>query len=513
MAAYDRKQPDDSFARGFHLSKDHLYTFSAWLQLSEGRDIVQAFVNTSGPNRLIVGSVVARSGCWSMLKGGFTVDQNMKTQLYFKSNNTKAEIWIDSVSLKGFTRGEWQQHRKTKIDEFRKRRLRIHVTSMGKNLDRVNVTIAQMRTQFAIGCGTTASILDNKDYQTWFVRRFQAATFDNEMKWYYTGASPGKENYTDPDAMVSFFKKHKIDVRGHTILWANPNMTQSWVRSLTASKVREAAKRHVRSVVTRYSHDVIAWDVMNENLHFSFYEDKLGPNASSMFYGMVRSLDSKNPLFLNEYNTLEFPLDSKVIPSRYVERIREIQSFPGNENISLAIGLQGHFSPPPSLSYIRAAIDILSATGLPIWLTELDTRRGPNQAAELEEVMREAFGHPGVEGIIVWGGWKPTNCNRTCLAAEHKTSADRLPHGCAEMCLVDENLRTLPPGDVVDKLLQEWRTTSLSKVTGKDGTVEETVFLGKYSVRFFHPQIPAGRPGKKIVVTPGKDPLEVNVEL
>ncbi|KAK4401856.1 2-carboxy-1,4-naphthoquinone phytyltransferase, chloroplastic [Sesamum angolense] len=407
----------------------------AWLQLDKGKDIVSAFLEI--PNG--------------------------------QSKNTQVELWIDNVSLKPFTRIEWQQQQNKSIDRIRKRKIREFITA--------------------------GTIINHKAYQDWFTSRFTATTFNNEMKWYYTELYPGKENYTVTDAMVSFFKKNRIAIRGHAILWAAGNVTQPWVKILPPKEILKAAVRRMGSVVSRYLGDVIAWDVMNENLHYSFYEEKIRPNATSMFYQIARALDPQTPLFLNEYNTLEFPLDMAVIPSKYVEKIREIRSFPGNERLKMQIGLQGHFWRKPNVSHMRATLDVLGAINTPIWLTELDTKRGPNQAAELEEVMREAFSHPAVEGIIVWGGWKPTGCNQTCLTDKNY---EVLPKGCAEMCLIDNNFKNLPAGDVVDKLINEWKTTNVTGVTDGDGVFEHKVFLGDYSVTYSHPLIP--RPVKKYSV-------------
>ncbi|XP_051146917.1 endo-1,4-beta-xylanase 5-like [Andrographis paniculata] len=511
LVAYDRNLPNDSFSHKFNLQKDLLYTFSAWLQLNRGKEIVSGFLEIPGGSRkLIVGSVIAKSGCWSMLKGGFAIDENTKAQFYVSSNNTKVEIWIDNVSLKGFTKAEWRAQLSKSIEQIRHRRLRIHVRSNGKNLPGAKITIRQIRPDFLIGCGSTEKILNNKGYQDWFTRRFQTTTFGNEMKWYYTEARSGRENYEVPDAMVSFFRKHRISIRGHNILWDNKNETPSWIGHFLPRQLLKAAVRHVGSVVSRYSGDVIAWDVMNENLHYSFFEDNLGPNASAMFYQIVRALDPSTPLFLNEYNTLENPFDMAVTPSRYVERISEIQSFPGNDNIALRIGLEGHFILRPNLPYIRAAFDVLGTTGLPIWLTELDTKRGPNQAIELEDVMREAFAHPAVEGIVVWGNWKPTGCNHACLTNKNY---DVLPHGCAKMCLIDNHFKNLPSGDVVDKLLGEWRSTNLTGVTDGDGVLEQTVFLGEYSIAYdAHPLV--SRSGEKVIaVAKDHDPLVLTIDL
>lgn len=172
--------------------------------------------------------------------------------------------------------------------------------------------------------------------------------------------------------MVSFFRQNGISVRGHCVLWDSTNATDDWVRALPPREQLLAAVRRIASVVSRYSSDVIAWDVMNENMHNSYFESILGANASAMFYQIVRAIDPHTPLFLNEYNTLEYPKDLKVIPSRFVRKIHQIKSFPGNQDMVLYIGLQAHFFSRPNVSYIRA-------TGSPIWLTELDFLKGPRQ--------------------------------------------------------------------------------------------------------------------------------------
>lgn len=62
-----------------------LYLFFpiAWFQLDRGDEIVSAFLTQPDGEDTIVGTVIAKSDCWSMLKGGFTVEENMKAQLYF----------------------------------------------------------------------------------------------------------------------------------------------------------------------------------------------------------------------------------------------------------------------------------------------------------------------------------------------------------------------------------------------------------------------------------------------
>jgi hypothetical protein len=88
------------------------------------------------------------------------------------------------------------------------------------------------------------------------------------------------------------------------------------------------------------------------------------------------------------------------------------------------------------------------------------------QAIYLEEVLREGFSHPSVNGIMLW-------------TALH-------PNGCYQMCLTDNNIQNLPAGDVVDKLLKEWETGEVEGETDEHGSYSFYGFFGEYklSVQF-----------------------------
>ncbi|XP_059650101.1 endo-1,4-beta-xylanase 4-like [Cornus florida] len=338
IVAYNRSQPYDSFSQWLYLEEGLLYTFSAWVQISEGNEIVVAQFKNSQNRSMIVGTVIAQSGCWSMLKGGLTVNVTMPAELYFESKNTSIELWLDNVSLQPFTRSQWRAQQSKSIKKMRTREVRFHVTDKnGKRLKGVKINVKQTRPHFPLGCATALTILENKAYQNWFTKRFTATTFDNEMKWYFTEEIRGHENYSISDAMLAFAKQHRISVRGHNIFWDDPKENMNWIKSLSPKELVNAAVRRMGSIMSRYSGEVIAWDVMNENLHFSFFEDKIGPNASAMFYKIAQALDYKTPMFMNEFNTLEYARDTNAIADKYLEKLREIRSFPGNEEMVVGI--------------------------------------------------------------------------------------------------------------------------------------------------------------------------------
>ncbi|XVE49335.1 hypothetical protein DITRI_Ditri01bG0074600 [Diplodiscus trichospermus] len=397
-----------------------------------------------------------------MLKGGFSSDASGVAELYFESENTSVEIWVDSISLQPFTQEEWTSHQDQSIKKIRKANVRIQaVDKQGNPLPNAKISIEQKKPGLPVGCAINKNILTNTAYQNWFTSRFRVTTFENEMKWYSTEVSPGHEDFSSVDALLRFAKQHNIAVRGHNVLRDDPKFQPRWLYSLSPTGLSRAVAKRINSMMSRYKGQLIAWDVVNENLHFSLFESKLGKHASANFYKLAHTTDATVPLFLNEYNTIEDSRDGASTPAKYLLKLREIKAFPANRNVRMAIGLESHFS-TPNLPYMRASIDTLAASGLPIWLTELDVQSSTNQPKYLDMIMKESFSHPKVDGIVIWAAWKP--------------------QGCYRMCLTDNNFKNLPAGNVVDNMLHQWGSTTLVGSTGSDGLFEASLFHGEYEV-------------------------------
>ncbi|KAF8019915.1 hypothetical protein BT93_G0567 [Corymbia citriodora subsp. variegata] len=470
MVASDRKHPSDSFSQKVQLEKGMFYAFSAWVQVSQGSEMVSVIFRTRDGQFVHGGSVMAKQGCWSLLKGGIAANSSSLADVLFESKNTSTEIWVDNVALQPFSKKQWRNHQEESIEKVRKSMVRFQITSAegGVGVGRVNVLIKQTKPGFPFGCGINFHILESTDYQDWFTSRFRFTTFTNAMKWYSTEKKRGQEDYTVADAMLEFAQDNDISIRGHNVFWDDPKYQPDWVKTLSPDELQKAAEKRINSVVSRYAGELIAWDVMNENLHFSFFEDNLGENASSLYYSTAYKLDPTARMFLNEYNTIEYSGEKKASPGNYKKRLQEIFSYPGNEDIPAGIGVQGHFGPgQPNLAYMRSSLDILATTGVPIWLTEVSLDPGVNQAQYLEEILREAYSHPGVEGIIMFAGPAYAGFNSTVLA--------------------DMNFDITPAGDVVDGLLEEWSSEDLEARADDGGFFSTSLLHGEYEITITDP--------------------------
>ncbi|KAK8923527.1 hypothetical protein KSP39_PZI019741 [Platanthera zijinensis] len=359
-----------------------------------------------------------------------------KEQCLASISTAASEIWADSISLQPFTAEEWRHHQTQTIKKERTRLVRVKaMDANGALLRNATISIKQQRPGFPFGAAIPKSILTNSLYQNWFTSRFTVTTFENEMKWYSTETSQGNENYYTADAMLAFAEQHRI-------------------------ALKNAAGKRLYSIVSRYKGRLIAWDVNNENLHFSFFEQRLGSGFSGDAFWQAGKLDPGTMLFLNDYNTLEQPGDTKATPDKYLAKLKEMRDYTKYSG-KIAIGVESHFN-QPNIPFMRAALDKLAGAGVPIWLTEVDVFRSPNQAQYLEAILREGFSYPAVRGIVMWAGWHAEGCDR--------------------MCLTDSNFKNLPSGDVVDKLISEWRSETVVGRTDNNGIFEARLFHGEHEI-------------------------------
>ncbi|XP_060169288.1 endo-1,4-beta-xylanase 5-like [Lycium barbarum] len=489
IIASERKGPYHGFSQKFQLEKDKFYVVSGWVQVNHGDDANLAVIFKTQSGFQHAAWAIAKSGCWSMFKGGLVVNASGPAQLYFETNNTAIDIWADSISVKPFSQEEWNSHQSQTIEKVRKSKVAIQVVdSQGKPLPNATISLVQGRANFPFGVAINKNILNNKAYQNWFFSRFKFTVFEDEMKWYSTETSQGKIDYSTSDAMVNLCKSKGVSIRGHNIFWDDPSMQPKWVPSLNPQQLSAAAGKRVTSVVTKYRGQVIHWDVMNENLHFNFFESKLGAGASATYYRLTSLLDKKATLFLNDYNTIEDQRDGASSPTNYLNKIKQLRA--GRYTGPLGIGLEGHFV-TPSQPYIRSALDTLASAKLPIWITELDVQSSPNQAKFLDQIIKEVVGHPAVQGLLIWSAWKPS--------------------GCYRMCLTDNNFKNLPTGDVVDKARATLSHEGLIGTTNAEGYFETSLFHGDYKAIITHPSMTYSSFHHNLTVIPTTESDEIRL--
>jgi GH35 family endo-1,4-beta-xylanase len=331
-----------------------------------------------------------------------------------------------------------------------------------------------------------------------FIRRhFNCITPENSMKWYSVERRKDRVRFARADAQMRMAERHGLAVRGHCLLWSRRKFVQEWLDEVSEEELRRRVDEHVERMVLRYRGRLLCWDVMNEMLDGSYYQQRLGAAIRAHVFRKAHELDPKTPLFLNEYGIL----DSDEKTDRYIALIRELrrQGAPVG-----GIGIQEHaaerFAPDPQVAAreerpaerkgrgalvpveVWRRLDRLGKLGLPIHLTEISakTQDERRRADALEAIFRVGFAHPSVKAIVLWGFWGP----------RHWMGEDA--------ALVSGTWRLTEAGRrIQDLLLREWRTTTAGR-TDDEGTLRFRGFYGTYVLT---------------AQRPGGDPLRAVVEL
>ncbi|MCD9032354.1 endo-1,4-beta-xylanase [Luteimonas sp. Y-2-2-4F] len=245
-----------------------------------------------------------------------------------------------------------------------------------------------------------------------FADYWNKVTPENGGKWGEVEAERDVMVWDELDAAWQVAQEHGLPFQMHVMVWGNQQ--PEWVKTLPPEEQRAEIEQWFAAVAERYP-GIDFVEVVNEPLNDppskddeggGHYIEALGGDGASGWDWILESFrlarahfpDSK--LMINEYSVTNSPEATR----RYLEIVRLLQA----EDLVDAIGVQGHaFSTTTetSMDVHRANLDALGATGLPLYVTELDID-GPDDATQLRDYQRifpVFWEHPAVEGITLWG--------------------------------------------------------------------------------------------------------------
>uniref|UniRef100_A0A0E0KHB7 GH10 domain-containing protein n=1 Tax=Oryza punctata TaxID=4537 RepID=A0A0E0KHB7_ORYPU len=355
------------------------------------------------------GQVLALDERWYEIGGSFRVESKpaSRVMLYVQGPDPGVDLMVAGLQVFPVDRKSRVKHLRKLTDKVRKRDVVVKVTTSSggavKAADGVEVRVRQVSNSFPLGACIMRTNMDNEDYVDFFTKHFNWAVFGNELKWYWTEPQKGQLNYADADDLLKLCSDHRMCVRGHCIFWEVDNAVQQWVKALPADELSAAVSSRINGLLTRYKGKFRHYDVNNEMLHGSFYQEKLGNDARAAMFRTASELDPDALLFVNDYN-VESMCDVRATPEAYIEQITGLQEQGAPVG---GVGLQGHVSNPVG-PVVRAVLDRLAVLGLPLWFTELDVSSANEhvRADDLEVMLREAYAHPAVEGVVLWGFWE-----------------------------------------------------------------------------------------------------------
>ncbi|XP_073119734.1 endo-1,4-beta-xylanase 1-like isoform X2 [Henckelia pumila] len=469
------------------------YQVSAWIRMDAGvtrpQNVNVAFgVDSQWVNG---GQVEISDDKWHEIGGSFRIEKRPdKVMVYVQGPDAGIDLMVAGLQIFPVDRHMRFKHLKTLTDKIRKRDVTLKfIASESSSLVGAFVKIRQTQNSFPIGSCMERSNIENEDFVDFFSKNFNWAVFGNELKWYWTEPQRGNLNYKDADDMLDFCSSRNIQLRGHCIFWEVEDAVQSWIRSLGKDDMMSAVQNRLTSLLNRYKGKFKHYDVNNEMLHGSFFQDHLGKDIRANMFKIANQLDPSATLFVNDYH-IEDGCDTRSSPEKYIQHILDLQEQGAPVG---GMGLQGHIENPIG-SIVCSALDKLGILGLPIWFTEVDISSDNEyvRADDLEVMLREAYAHPAVEGVMFWGFWE-LFMSRT---NGHLVNAEGDVNEAGKRYLA---------------LKQEWLTRAHGHVN-EQGEFEFRGFHGSYEVEV----VSVSRKklaSETFVVDQGLDPVVISVNL
>ncbi|KAK6245855.1 hypothetical protein SCA6_008945 [Theobroma cacao] len=398
---------------------------------------------------------------WHEVGGSFRIEkQPSNIMVYVQDPAAGVDLMVAGLCIFPVDRRGRLKFLKKQTDKIRKRDVIVKFAkSEVINVSGGFVKVKQTRNSFPFGSCMTRRSIDNEDLVRFLVKNFNWVVFGNELKWSWTEPQQGNLNYKDADELLEFCKNNNLEIRGHCIFWEVEYAIQPWVQSLNKSGLITAIENRLTDLLTH-----------NEMLRGSFYKDRLGKDIQANMFKTSHQLDPSAILFVNDYH----------IEDGSDELDLQQQGAP-----------VGHIDSPVG-PVVSSALDKLGTLGFPIWFTELDVSSTNEfvRADDLEVMLREAFPHPAVEGIILWGFWElyMSRENAHLVNAEDKINA---------------------AGKRYLALKKEWLTHAPGHIDAQ-GEFRFRGFYGTYKIEI---SSPTKKINRTFVVDKGESPLAINIDL
>ncbi|MCX6145412.1 MAG: endo-1,4-beta-xylanase [Ignavibacteriales bacterium] len=259
-----------------------------------------------------------------------------------------------------------------------------------------------------LGAGTSSPV------GRFFSKYWNQVTPGNAGKWGSVSFAQGQYNWTNLDPIYNFAIQNGLLYKHHTLVWGSQQ--PGWITALDTSAQRAAVEDWIKSVGQRYPKmDFV--DVVNEPLHTPLpsYKDALGGDGLTGWDWVIKAFQWARQycpgvkLILNEYNVL----GNTTSANNYLIIINLLKA----RNLIDGIGVQGHYfefrshigattgSYVYDLNTIKSNLNQLTATGIPVYISEFDIDEpiDSNQVAEYKIYFPILWDNPGVKGITFWG--------------------------------------------------------------------------------------------------------------
>ena len=249
-----------------------------------------------------------------------------------------------------------------------------------------------------------------------FPSYWNQSTPGNAGKWGSVESIKDIMNWDALDSTYNVAKRYNMLFKEHTLFWGAQQ--PAWINNLSKEEQRAEIEEWLDALSKRYPNiDYI--DVVNEPIHNApngmvpwgttvknvNYADALGGAGTTGWdwiieaFRLARQYFPNSKLIINEYNVI----NSETTTQQYIQIINLLKA----ENLIDGIGEQAHAFTTKDVSsaLLKKNIDALAATGIPLYLTEVDIDGLTDliQLKEMQRVFPIFWEHPSVKGVTLWG--------------------------------------------------------------------------------------------------------------
>ena len=231
---------------------------------------------------------------------------------------------------------------------------------------------------------------------------------ENAGKWASVEGTQDQMNWSELDASYDLAKDNGYPFMFHVLVWGAQQPSWMTDSSLTSEEQLAQIQEWYEAVNDRYD-DIDFLQVVNEPLHQKpAYKAALGGDGETGWDWLIEAFQMARDIFpastklmINDYGII-----GNVSSTRsYLTLIRLLQE----QNLIDAIGVQGHAFTTSSTTanIMKTCLDSLAATGLPIYVTELEVDGVDDdvQKTEYQRIFPTIWEHSDVKGVTLWG-WR-----------------------------------------------------------------------------------------------------------
>jgi endo-1,4-beta-xylanase len=255
--------------------------------------------------------------------------------------------------------------------------------------------------QIATGTKFLGNIIAN-EIPTSFPTYWNQVTAENAGKWGSVEATQDVMDWYTLDEIYNYADSNSYPVRYHTLVWGSQE--PAWVANLSPADQLAEVTEWIQEAGARYPSTAFV-DVVNEPLHQPpSYKDAIGGEGATGWDWVIWSFEQARQAFPNaKLHINDYGIINDITAARELANIATILKERG---LIDGIGLQCHYFnvERAQLSEMQNVLDTLAATGLPLYITELDMTGADNkQLSSYQSRFPVLWEHPAVQGITLWG--------------------------------------------------------------------------------------------------------------